>query len=379
MRTISSPVVLAVVIAGALLLPAPAQARVVLVEEAKLKLELPDTWKVSRKQKGRDGKSWVLFVGSQDRQVRVRVRAMPVGKQVDLKAAHARWETKKFEPSVVEQKRNFLTEQKIAGYPALIAGYDAVMIRTKNPYKYKVLVTMLQSSAGWLYNIQGMVQEASFAKREAEMTKVVGSFEILGEAAADAAIQVGPAPAARFAGKTKVLSDQGGLWKLTVPEDYKLGRLSVSDDGKAYTARIASSDRNVKIFIRSKKLAGAAYDLAAHFARYETRMSKKKKHFEGMRELKKLRDQGSRGAYAYEARSYRAFSRRTTNLHPYRLAAAAMWKPNDRVYTITVAAHRDVFAKLGPVILAMLESFSPLAAPAAVAAPGSSPAQGGKK
>ena len=140
----------------AVLLAAPAAfAKYAVVSEAQFRIEVPDAWEVSRKEQEADDKTWVLHVGSPDRELRVRIRATPVdAATVDLVASLKAYEAEVLAHESEELTRHERSEVEAAdGRKTLTAAYGAMMRRKTTVQKYVVMATMIVAKRGWLYSL----------------------------------------------------------------------------------------------------------------------------------------------------------------------------------------------------------------------------------
>ena len=349
------PTLVAGVFLGTAFSAGVAQARVVLNTESQFKMELPDDWSIGRHNKSKDGKTHVAHFASADKNLRVRIRATPG--TPSLKDALVKWEKEVLGLQTVEFKQDFASESDVAGRKSLVAGYTATMPRKKSVQSYKVLVTLIQAKRGFLYNLSAFVQESLYKAREAELTKVLGGFDLLGTAAPTGPSKPHTPPKPDFGGPTRVLADKDAHWTITVPADYVLERMSISAKG-SYTARISSKDKNAKIMVRTRLIKQATVDFKAHWKELEHKLVKVIKTFESVREVPDSYGAQEEKGRSFSWKSFRGYGMRTTNLHPYRILAAALHdKVDGRLHTITISVHRDFFGKLEAVLTAIMQSF----------------------
>lgn len=339
----------------------PASARVVLVKEAHFKVEVPDAWEVSRRELAADKRSWVVHLASEGRKLRMRIRATPVSGQVNLEAAVAAWQKSVLSRDARRFMKLDAVEKDVEGRRSLLAFYRVEMVRRTTLRRYRAVVLAVHARRGWLYLLQCFVQESAWASREAEVESVVSSFDLLGRGAEPEGEE--PAsPEPKLEGKTRVVADRQGLWQITVPADWTVSAFGTSAGGKARSARISSPGKNVRVFVRSRVEKGERYDYAAHFRRFARRVVQRG-YFAHLEEVKSARGSGEVEGRTGAWRAYRAYGKRVAGTHPYRLVTVVAHSARlQRVFTVTLAAHRDHFERHHAAMLAIIESFGPIAA-----------------
>jgi hypothetical protein len=352
-----------------------ARGAVLLVKEANFKMDLPDGWEVLRKELAKDGKTWVLQIASKDKQVRMRVRAMPIAGAVDLKNALKIWEEKVLNLATVQHKQTFVSpEQVAAGRKSIIAFYEADMVRKTTVQKYNVMTSLVHDPKGMIYILAAFVQSDRYAAREPEMTKALSSFDVLGAAREieDSGHKAAPPG---FGGRpTKQVQDPSAGWELTIPADYVVQQFGGSAKEKHYFGRLHSPKKNVRVFVDAQEVKPGRYDFAQHWKQFGKVLLN---YLETIEELKGAAGDGAEKDVVASFRSYSGYAHRHSQVHPYRVMAfAGHYTKLGRVYSVTIAIHRDEFIKNEGIAQAIVDSFKPItpkapavAAPAPAAAP----------
>jgi len=157
-----------------------AEARIVVVPEAHFKIEIPTNWQVPRNEIDKDGKTWVVHVASEKRNLRLRIRATPRRGAVNLKSELASWEKNAFRHNLQRFAKYDVREAQVHGRKAILAFYRAEMIVRTKVKPYRVIAMMTYEPKGWLFSLTGFVKEEVYQEKEEVLGQVVSSFDVLG-------------------------------------------------------------------------------------------------------------------------------------------------------------------------------------------------------
>lgn len=159
--------------------------------------------------------------------------------------------------------------------------------------------------------------------------------------------------AAAGAASAKTAFQQPGAYKLELPDDFQVEQTGVF-------LRAQSPKANLKVLAESQPYRGR-HDVEGHFARWERKVV-------GWRLYRTLQRVGGRHRVAAHGlvafyRVYDAVTVRRRTPQPYRVfVLAAHSAATNRLYTLAIAAHRDVYQRDQAKIVAIASSFRPFAA-----------------
>jgi hypothetical protein len=161
----------------------------------------------------------------------------------------------------------------------------------------------------------------------------------------------------------KTVLDQPGQFQIDLPDGFKVVRHGrAPDDSKSYMLRAESPAGNFKVFARSTPNAAPSFDFGTHFSKWEKTATSRGwyKWLKPVGAAKAVKSNKAADVTAF-FRVYDGLSQRHKTVQPYRLITLASHNPKlKRVYTLTIAAHSDLYAKDKARIRSIVGSFKPL-------------------